>query len=93
MKRVWDELTPETIAAMEKRLLRDEAEVIKRHGGNFYDESRLGAHPPPGRACGSVGEGEGRGGDLGGIFWGLLEVPLEGKSKRCTGVYFIQFYR
>jgi len=41
VKRVWDELTSETIAAMEKRLLRNEAEVIKRHGGNFYDDSWL----------------------------------------------------
>jgi hypothetical protein len=41
VKRVWDELTPASIAAMEKRLLRNEAEVIKRHGKNFYDESRL----------------------------------------------------
>jgi hypothetical protein len=41
VKRVWDELTPETIAAMENHLLRNEAEVIKRHGGNFKDEFRL----------------------------------------------------
>ena len=41
VRRVWDELTPASIAAMEKRLLRNEAEVIKRHGKNFYDESRL----------------------------------------------------
>jgi len=41
VKRVWDELTPETVYAMEKRLLRNEAEVIKRQGGNFYDKSRF----------------------------------------------------